>query len=210
MKISINAVTEGFKTEPKITIYLSPMKAKILGEQLVAFEKYLESTKNVDPNVAFGVNAGMKEKVTFIAFHANEAKTVIITIGTFDANGTVLDRYDYTLNTDYNFGLTWKNLDTNELDKTYFNSVEFDQIKDVINDFARYMNGALAYSVADLTRYDTNKINARFNSIFDKLGIERTGSNGGYNRSSFNGNSFLNNSSSSHKTLDEVEEDFMD
>jgi len=207
LKIGIDQMLDGFKYDNKITISLSPTKSRILVEQLAALEEYIAAGK-INDNVAFGVNAGMKEKVTFIAFHVNpEDNGIIITIGTFDNAGKIIDRYDYRCRTQYHYGLTWSNLDSNKLDKTFYDNTEYESIKSTIVDFARFMNGAAAYSVADLTRYDSARILNKMNPIYDALHIERYNGGG----KSFQQNSFLNNSgASSGRSIDQIESDFMD
>lgn len=210
LKIGIDQILDGFKYDNKITISLSPTKARILVDQLAALNDYIAKGK-IDDKTAFGVNAGMKEKVTFIAFHVNpEDNGIIITIGTFDNSGKIIDRFDYRCHTQYHYGLTWKDLDSNKLDKTYYDATEYESIVSTISDFARFMNGAAAYSVMDLGRYELNRILNKMNPIYDALHIERYNGNGG-NRS-YQQNSFLNNSSgvSSGRSLDQIEDDFMD
>jgi len=210
LKIGIDQVLDGFKYDNKITISLSPTKCRMLVKQLEALDEYVATSKKIDPAVAFGVNAGMKEKITFIAFHVNpETKGIILTIGTFDNVGKIIDRFDFNFHSNYNYALTWKDLDSNTLDKTYYDNTEYETIKSIVSDFARFMTGAAAYSVADLTRYDSARILNKMNPIYDALHIERY--NGG-NRS-FQQNSFLSNSSgvsSSGKSIDQITEDFMD
>ena len=211
LKIGIDQILDGFKYDNKITISLSPTKARILSDQLVAFDEYVAKGK-IDDKSAFGVNAGMKEKVTFIAFHVNpEDNGVIITIGTFDNSGKIIDRYDYRCHTQYHYGLTWEDLDSNKLDKTYYDATEYNSIKSTIADFARFMSGAAAYSVMDIGRYEFARVLNKMNPIYDALHIERYNGNGGGNRS-YQQNSFLNNSSgvSSGRSLDQIESDFMD
>ena len=202
MKIGIDQILDGFKYDNKITISLSPTKSKILVDQLAALDKYIAEGK-ISDKVAFGVNAGMKEKVTFIAFHVDSKdNAIIITIGTFDNAGTIIDRFDYRCHTNYHYGLTWSNLDSNKLDKTFYDNTEYESIKTTIADFARFMSGAAAYSVWDLGRYETARVLNKMNPIYGNNGGGRT----------FQQNSFLNNSSgvSSGRSLDQIESDFME
>ena len=210
LKIGIDQILDGFKYDNKITISLSPTKARILADQLNMMEEYIAKGK-ISDGIAFGVNAGMKEKVTFIAFHVNpEDNGIIITIGTFDNAGKIIDRFDYRCHTQYHYGLTWTDLNSNKLDKTYYDNTEYNSIKSTIVDFARFMSGAAAYSVMDLGRYEFARVLNKMNPIYDALHIERYSGNGG--NKSFQQNSFLNNSSgvSSGRSLDQIESDFME
>ena len=68
--------SEGFKFTSAIQIYLSPTKAHMLVDQINTFLKY-RAGDDIDPAKGFGVNTGMGEKVSFIAF-STEAGTMRI------------------------------------------------------------------------------------------------------------------------------------
>ena len=198
----------GFKYEPLQSIFLSPTKARLFADEIRKFKDYLYSGEII-PNKAFGVNAGMNEKVSYIAIHADESKNIYITIGKIDGNGQIIEQATMALNKEYHFALEWDNIQTMELSKVYNDDLEIGQLIDVLDDFARSMNGAIAYSAIDLGRYDLGRVLKKMDPIYDKLGIERknSGTNGGsYGRS----NSFLDNvgrsgSNSNHTTIEDVE-----
>ena len=209
MIIDINNVDQsnGFKVESAATIYLSPAKAHLLVSEMNAFLKYREE-KKIDENKAFGVNTGMGEKVSFVAFSTNSKKDIIMTIGKFDGQGVVTESKSYTFAKDYNYSLEWSNLSANELNKVYDNNLDILTLKQAIEDFGRGMSGAFGYSTLDLNRYEYNKEIRKFDQIFDKLGIERRSyGNGNYNGGGTN--NFLSNASSSSSrniTTDEIED----
>lgn len=204
--LEISELKEGFKYEPVETIYLSPTKSKLFADEIKKYREYY-NTGNIIPGKAFGVNAGMNEKVSYIGIHANENMDTLITIGKIDGTGTILEKETITLNKDYHYALEWENIDTMDVAKAYNDDLELDQLLALTEDFARYMNGVIAYSVADLTRFDTARILKKMDPIYDKLGIERRNSGGnGYNNN--RGNSFLDNSGrvdSNHTSIDDVE-----
>ena len=78
-----------YKVNPIGNVWLSPIKASMLATEIKKFKEYLQNDK-IDEKVAFGVNAGMGEKVSYIGFHTNKDKDVIITIGKFDDNGQII------------------------------------------------------------------------------------------------------------------------
>jgi hypothetical protein len=166
--------------------------------ELKKFREYLQG--NVKENVAFGVPAGMGERVSYIGIHANKDKTPIITIGKFDNDGNIIDQASITFNNNYYFGLEWKDISENKVDKVYHNVVELDMFEQLINSFADSMNGAIAYSFADLTRYDNARILGKLDPIYDKLGIERRS----YNNRGNGSNNFLNNTQSTSKSIDDI------
>ena len=207
----ISEQQEGFKYETLETIYLSPTKAKLLAIEIEKFKKYIEDG-DIVTGKAFGVNAGMSEKVSYIGFSSDENLNIIITIGKIDGSGNILSSNSIMLNKEYHFALEWNNINAMDVTKNFVDNVELDQIHEICEDFSRYMNGVIGYSVADLTRYDNARILSKMDPIYDKLGIERKSSgNNGYNRGS---NNFLNNagksnSSSNHISLDSIDDDLM-
>ena len=80
----------------------------------------------------------------------------------------------------------------------------------MLNDFARAMTGAFAYSVADLTRFDLAAVKGKMDPIYDKLGIEKRSYGG--NRNYGGENNFLSNakSSSNSTSFDDIEASFED
>ena len=195
-----------YKVLPKTNIFLSPTKANILSQEIRSFKEYLQRD-DVKENVAFGVNGGMGEKVSYIGFHTNKDKDIIITIGKFDNNGQILEHYDVVLPKDYNYGLEWKDISAMNIEKVYHNQVDLDMIHNAITDFGRNMSGAAAYAGLDLGRYDQARILRKMDPIYDKLGIERKYGN---NNSNYGSNNFLSNASASTSsrstTIDEMED----
>ena len=161
-----------WNTDPTEIVYLSATKCMILDNQIDKFKEYINSG-NIDPNVAFGVNGGMNDKVAFIAFHTNDAKELLITIGKFDGNGTIVEKCTYNSSANFNYGLDWKKLDDMDVEKAFYNNIELDMIHQMVKDFARGMSGAIGYGVHDTGRYDTARILNKLDPIYDKLGIER-------------------------------------
>ena len=76
MILEINKLEDGFKTTPIISIFLSPIKAGMLAGQIKTLLNYRATEKKIDPNKAFGVNAGMGEKITFIGFSTDSDKKI--------------------------------------------------------------------------------------------------------------------------------------
>ena len=201
-------VNNGYKSSALETIRLSLNKAKILSYELKTFKDYLKAGK-IDPNKAFGVSSGLGNEIPYIAFSANndEENTIGLTIGKINSSGSIISSQTFMFdNTSYLYGLEWTNLSKMEVEKVSYEHVELDTIIDAIEDFAKHMNGSLAYSYYDLGRYEINKTNKKFDSIFDKLGIERISS--GNNRYNGGSNSFLNNlaaKSSNSISMDNLE-----
>ena len=202
MTFEISQISDSFKTEPVESISISPTKAQLLSIEL---KKFLEYYKSGDITIgkAFGICGGMKEKVSYIGFHADNDKNILVTIGKFGNDGTIIKSATIALNKDYHYALEWTNIEKNSIEKAYDNTIEFIQIQNTVDDFAKYMNGALGYSMLDLNRYESNKNNNNFKAIFEKLGIERRSYSGG------GSNDFLSNSSrveSNHTSIENIED----
>lgn len=192
-----------YKTNPLISIYISPTKAMMLANEINKFKEYLNGDK-IKENVAFGVNAGMNEKVSYIGLHTNKEKEVIVTIGKFDGTGTIVESYDFTFQKNYNYSLEWSDITKNQLEKVYQDNVEYEAFFNTVYDFARYMNGAAGYAMVDLSRYEIGRVLTKMDPIYDKLGIERRTNN--YNGGN---NNFLNNAqstSSNQKNFEEIQD----
>ena len=196
-KLYQRASETSWNQDPTEIIYLSPTKAAMLSEQITKFKEYMNSDV-IDESVAFGVNGGMNEKVSFIAFHTNENKDVFITIGKFDGNGTITEKLTCDLRSDFNYGLKWNNLSNMDIEKVYYKYIELDLIHNMVTDFARNMSGALGYSVNDIGRYDVARILNKMDPIYDKMGIERINSSNSFRQRGTN--NFLNSAGSSNST----------
>ena len=206
MVLEVGVVGDGYKFEASDNIYLSPTKADMLVSSIDSMLAYINSEKKIDPNKAFGVNAGMNEKTSFIAFSSDQDKNIYVTIGKFDQSGVITQSTKFQFANDYHYSLEWNNLEENDITKVFDNRVDISMLKNALTDFSRNMSGALAYTIADTTRYDLHRINRRIDQVFDKLGIERVS----YSRRAPQENSFLANASSRSTSFEEIEESIID
>jgi hypothetical protein len=202
------------------TIFLSPTKAYMLAEELKKFKtEYLASDKK-STTAMYGINGGMKEVISFLGVFA-KGEDIVIRLGKFKADtGEVTSQVDFVMS-NTSTADEWENPDNfGQLTLIQYPLAEIDQLIIACEEFARSMNGAMAYSVLDLGRYDINRFSNRFDQIFDKLGIERYSGgsgngNGGYRSSNFlnnaaNNNGMYGNNTSKTKTLDSIEDMFDD
>ena len=204
MILEMGTVGDGYKFESAANIHLSPMKAHLLVNAINSLLQYMQDEKKIDPSKAFGVNAGMNEKVSFIGFSTDKDKNIYATIGKFNQEGIITEKAKFQFSKDYNYGLEWTNIEENDIVKVYDNSADITMLKNALTDFARNMSGAAAYAVADTTRYDLHRINRRIDQVFDKLGIERVSYGG--NKYHATENNFLTNASSRSTSLEEIED----
>lgn len=212
--LEISEHKEGFKWEGIQSISISPTKATILANEIRNFKKYYEND-TIIPGKGYGIVGGMNDKISFIAFSATAEKDIIVTIGKMNgSSGDIIERVDMPLHREYHYGLEWNNIETMDVAKNFIDDIEINQLETLCDDFGRSMLGAFGYSVADISRYDTNRLTKKFDPIFDKLGIERrTNNSSNYNN---NGSSFLNsrgstsNSSSTHTSIEGIEDQLYD
>ena len=149
---------------------------------------------------------------SFVAFHTNKEKDVIITIGKFDGAGKITQSIDFVMRKNFNFGLDWSKLEENmQADKAFYDYIELDMIHNLVADFSRNMPGGAAYATHDLGRYDLGRILNKMDPIYDKLGIERftsnnrsRGTNNFLNNMATSGNSFSSNTRSQEVSLDDL------
>ena len=115
-------------------------------------------------------------------------------------------------NNDFHFFLNWADFkDNSSASKICYNSIEFEQLEQIVANFANNMDGAIAYSTVDMMKYDMRGILNKINPIYDKLGIERQFSNrGGNSTGSFFGNNQRNFGTSEHRSLDDIAGRFED
>lgn len=206
--VDIAQEKDGFQYETIVDIFITSTKAKILLKEIERFEKDIE-TGVIDPDKGYGINAGMGEVVSILALHVTPDNGKAVFIGKVDNSGNITKSYDFAFNNkDFHYGLGWNNINSMDVTKNYYNELEFEMFKDVIRQFSETSSGAMAYSVADITRYDTKSILNKMNPIYDKLGIERERGNS-YSRNNGNGSNdyFMNAPSSNHKSYDDIEEE---
>lgn len=200
---------EGFQYEALVSCFITPTKAKILFEQMQNFKSQIDSNIYKDGS-AFGINSGMGEVSSVFLIHMFD-KVPAITIGKINSDGNYVQKVTFKFNTNYHYGINLTDFDSMATcSKEFYNNTEFDQIMEFLSAFSNSMNGAIAYSVLDLGRYDFRGLSNKLNPIYDKLGIERMSSNGGGNSDNnfFSGsNGGMNRGKSSTTSIDSIMDD---
>lgn len=185
-----------FEYETLDEIFITPTKANIL---LAMIDKYENDGKTAE---GVGITSGLKETVSAIVVSDDS-----IIIGKVKSNGEWASKSEVKFNRSYHYGIAWSDVAKNKFDQQFTDDIDYEMFKQLLKSFAQNMPGAIAYSVADLTRFDTSRAAGRLKPIYDKLGIE-WGGNGGGSRGS--GNNFFNNSTrgetgtADHKDIDDV------
>lgn len=169
---------QGFKYNETIASFLTPIKAKIMAEELTKFKADPKSNP-------VGVVSG-GDPSTCLTF-LRDGDNVVVDIRKVDGKGKVTASDRFTIQKDYHYSVSYKNYDKLDFTKNFYNDIELQAIIDIFNNFYNACNGANAYSVLDMSRFNYSRLRSNTEAIMDKLGIQRYSSRG-------SGNSFFNNS----------------
>lgn len=181
LKISITDTTsipENGKVNDLAFIYLSPTKARVFSE---CVERVI---KNPESSDTFGVNTGSGDTNGFIAIGRDMGKPFLF-IAKVDKEGKYQSSQRFNFNYDYNYLLRVNDLNSLKIQKEYCNTVELEQLYDILTDYARAASGALGAMIHDTGRYEAAKLSGMVRKLCEASGVN-TGS--GYNKSNGNGN----------------------
>lgn len=189
-----------FEYETLDEIFITPTKANILLNMMEVYNDGDAAPEGV------GITAGLKETVSAIVVDPNS-----VTIGKVNNNGDWVSKHTVNFNKNYHYGIHWTNIEKNQFDRQFVDDTDYKMFKQLLQSFADNMTGAIAYSVADLARFDTSRATGRLKPIYDKLGIEWGGGGNGSSGGRGSGNNFFNNSTrneatgtAEHKDMDDV------
>lgn len=193
LKLSITEVKgmgDTSRAEDLAYIHLSPVKAMTIANYVRKCIDEPESTQ------AMGVNTGVSDTQGLFVIAREETGRPYIIIAKIDKEGNYVQSQRFNFNHDYHYGLMIEDLNNLSFSKEYRNDIELEQLYELLVDFARSANGAMAASVWDISRYDALKT---INQIADKIGARPSkgnGNGGSANDSFFNGNGNTSNSNS--------------
>ena len=183
ISVSINVgenTQDGFRYKETIAAYLTPLKAKIMADELRGF---IENKKS-DP---VGIVIGSGDPNTCLTFLYDKDSNVMIDICKVDGSGKRTAGDSFTIQKDYHYSVTYKNYDKLDFSKKFYNDIELQGIIDLFDSFYMACNGSTAYSVLDMSRFNYGRLKSNTEAIMDKLGIQRASSRGS------SGNSFFSN-----------------
>lgn len=204
------SITDMSKNPPEeiAYIHLSPTKAHIFA----GFVKTIIDHPKV--NETYGVSTGSGETAGLLVIGRNAGRPFIF-MARVNPDGTYNGEQKFVFNKDYHYGLKITDLNSLSFNKSFDNDIELLMLYDLLIDFARSSNGAYAFAVHDVARYESAKIFNMVKGIAEKVG-SYTGNNKGYNNGGNSQNSYFNksdSSSSSNKTetgsIDDLEADLM-
>ena len=204
LKISIAPYTSNangsFPTIDKdnsIDIYLSPMKAKILLDNCIAFQNDIHRWDNIGVNTNKGLiylTDGREE------FGVDDG-SIFLVIKLIDSeSGEITSAIAYQFVNNY-YAITNYKGGSNFAKEVSTSNPELEMFIQVLKSYVENVNAAIAASIIDSQKYDMNRITTRINSIQEKLGIQTSSNNGGkgFAKSFFDNNSGSDTTSSSSK-----------
>lgn len=203
LTLEVSKITADYKWDKIADITLSPTKAKSLTYE---FTKFLEDyTSGNYSGKAYGVDTGIKDVRPIIAIYANDTG-IVLTIGKVNPDGSFESRLDYSINTEYHYGLEWNNLDNMEVEKKFYDTMEVEQLIQLFNEFSASAYGAGAAATLEMMRWDYS-VPRNLEAIANKLGVETGKMSSNNGRSSNSGNSFFskNDGSTKRSSLEELE-----
>lgn len=206
--------------EDQISVSITGTKANLLLNALAEYEQAI-ADGTITMNQSWGIVTGLSDVQTIIMFHLNKvSSTKAFSICSINKDGTVLKKFTYNFPDDQDFYIYWSNFDTMKNDKKFDPDLQYKIIKDAISEFARTSNGAAGYTALDIARYDINYMKNTINAVAESMGIQtRTGGNnfnrntgGGFfsNVSNGGGNNNQQRGTSQHKSLDEIQSEYID
>jgi len=114
-----------------------------------------------------------------------------------ETTGAVESSYVYEFKTKFHYGIRNFDEKTSEFDIVYYENIELDQLKTLLEQYYTAMTYATAYSVIDSSKFENSRVNTKLGLIAAKLGVEFKGGKG----SESSGKSFFNNSKPSEKNF---------
>lgn len=210
LKIAINPLIKQEGSANKvdkdnvIAIYLTPIKAAILLRIAKEFksdpDKYTNCGVNTNKGIIYFTN-GKRE------FNKN-SKFLVIKILDNDT-GNILSSAAYEFNNNDNFAIVNYNGGT-DFSRNYESAIdiEFDMFVNVLKTYNESATNAMAASIIDCSKFDSNRTFNSLKAIKEKLGIKYEGNNNENRSSFFNSNSGNGNysSTSSNSSASNVED----
>lgn len=142
-----------------------------------------------------GINTGNEGLVIFTNGKELGINNYCLIINKINESGEVLSSYAYEFKSKHHFSVENYSSKDSSHKKYYHNELEVEQLLDVLKSYYEAMTGAMAYSVMDGMRFNSNSNNTKLDLIMSKLGVEyKTGMT---SRSS-SGRSFFDNTDPSN------------
>ena len=179
-------------TDNGISIYLTHTKARMLYDEICEFQKDRKGNKNL------GVPSGVGLISISNGSEFGEDIDCLVLRKLNGDTGEVEASYVYEFKTDYHYAIRNFEHESKDFDKIYYNNLEIEQFKTLLESYYVATTNAIAASVIDNMKYDVSRVNTKLDSVCEKLGIEYNNSKSNYsNKSYFNNRDSKTPSSSS-------------
>ncbi len=172
--------------------YITHTKARILLNEILKFQENPELYNNLGVDIKGGLVSISNGKEFGIA------NPCLVIRKVNETTGAVESSYIYEFKRKFHYGIRNFNEKTSEFDIVYYENIELDQLKTLLEQYYMAMTYATAYSVVDSSKFENSRINTKIGLIAQKLGVEFKGSNSG---DSSSGKSFFSNKSSEEKNF---------
>lgn len=150
-------------------IYINAMKAKIFAKEI------REMLANPGQLNSVSVPSGSTGLITFSNGVEYGLDNYVLVIRKLDENGKVNTSYSYNFQ-GKNYYTAIRNFDevTLSYDKKYYELLEIEWFIELLEEFSKAQNYAVAYTVVDAMKYDVTRLTNRVESIMEKLGIQNS------------------------------------
>ena len=160
-------------------IHLSPTKARLFA---TCVDRIISDSET---SSIFGVDTGTGETRGMIAIGRDMGKPYLV-IAKVNANGQYESNQRFNFNMNYQYLLQINDISKLGFKKEYDDSLELNQLKDLLEDYARYASGASAYFYHDIGRYEAARSSNLIRRIGEKVGaIDKNYNGGGASNNSF-------------------------
>ena len=180
--------------------YITHTKARLLLNEILKFQENPELYNNLGVDIKGGLISISNGKEFGIA------NPCLVIRKVNETTGAVESSYIYEFKTKYHYGIRNFDEKTSEFDIVYYENIELDQLKTLLEQYYIAMSYATAYSIIDSSKFENSRINTKIGLIAQKLGVEfKSGKESGDS----SGKSFFNTKSTEGKnfssgTLDDI------
>jgi len=180
--------------------YITHTKARILLNEILKFQENPELYNNLGVDIKGGLVSISNGKEFGVA------NPCLVIRKVNETTGAVESSYVYEFKTKFHYGIRNFDEKTSEFDIVYYENIELDQLKTLLEQYYTAMTYATAYSIVDSSKFENSRVNTKLGLIAAKLGVEFKGGKG----SESSGKSFFNNSKPSENknfssgTLDDI------
>lgn len=160
----VNDDSVAFDYENNISVYLTHTKALILSNMITKWKE--EGCKG-----SVGVVTGSGGMIEVSDGSKYGIESPCITIMSLDAAGNAQAEFVYTTRTQFHYGIRDFSKETKEFEKVYFDLLEIDQLKLMLDAYVESATTCMAAAVSEEMGFRLNQISEQATAIAEKLGV---------------------------------------